>query len=160
MADREKRGTASLYDTDILEWAEQQGALLRQLAERQANRSAYTDYMGPDEPDWLNIAEEIEDVGRSELHAVESLLEQALCHMLKAHAWPTARDVPKWEAEARGFRNDARRRFTPSMRQKIDLASLYDDARAGVPDTYDGMAPLPVPERCPVTLDELLSRDP
>ena len=142
---------SDLYDDDVLLWSERQAALLRRMAAGERLN---------DQVDWGNVAEEIEDVGRSELHAVESLLEQALCHMLKAHAWPTARDVPKWEAEARGFRNDARRRFTPSMRQKIDLASLYDDARAGVPDTYDGMAPLPVPERCPVTLDELLSRDP
>jgi hypothetical protein len=148
-----------LYDTDILTWSVQQGALLRQLAERQTNRSAFTDYMGPDELDWLNIAEEIEDVGRSQLSSVKSHLVQALRRMLKAHAWPMARDAPHWEAEARAFRRDAQRDFTESMRQKIDLASLYEDARAGMADTCDDLAPLPVPETCPVTLDELLSRD-
>jgi hypothetical protein len=45
------------------------------------------------------------------------------------------------------------------MRQKIDLAALYADALAATPDTMDGQAPLPVPQICPMTLDELLSDD-
>ena len=66
------------------------------------------------ELDWPNIAEEIEDVGRSQLQAVESLLFQALVHMLKARAWPLARDAGNWQADARGFLVQARRRFAPS----------------------------------------------
>jgi hypothetical protein len=42
------------------------------------------------------------------------------------------------------------------MRQKIDLAGLYDDALAAMPETIAGVPPLPVPTECPVTLDELL----
>jgi len=42
------------------------------------------------------------------------------------------------------------------MRQRIDPAELYSDALAGMPETIDGQAPLPVPTTCPVTLDELL----
>ena len=45
------------------------------------------------------------------------------------------------------------------MRQRIDVADLYRVALAGVPETMDGLAPLPVPVECPVTLDELLSDD-
>jgi hypothetical protein len=44
----------------------------------------------------------------------------------------------------------------PSMRQKIDIADLYADALAAMPETVDGMPPLPVPATCPVTLDEML----
>jgi hypothetical protein len=72
-----------------------------------------------------NIAEEIESVGSEQRHAVESLLVQALIHRLTAAAWPLALAVPHWEAEARVFRGDARRRFVPSMRQRLDLAALY-----------------------------------
>jgi hypothetical protein len=74
------------YDSDILEWSERQAELLR--------RRAAGDLVNEAELDWPNIAEEIEDVGRSELHAVESLLVQALRHMLKAEAWPQSRDAP------------------------------------------------------------------
>jgi hypothetical protein len=49
----------------------------------------------------------------------------ALIHRLKAEAGPESRDVPHWRAEERTFRNQARRRFAPSMRQHLDLASIY-----------------------------------
>ena len=139
----------SEYDTDILTWSEHQAALLRRVAAGERINNA--------ELDWPNIAEEIESVGRDQLHAVESLLMQALLHMLKAQAWPLARDVPHWQAEARLFRGDAAARYAPSMRRKIDLARIYRRALRGLPDTLDGQPPLPVPPACPVTLEELLA---
>jgi len=60
-----------------------------------------------DQVDWENVAEEIVDVGRSELRAVASHLMQALLHDLKAEAWPLSRDAPHWRAEARGQRDDS-----------------------------------------------------
>lgn len=89
--------------------------------------------------------------------AVESLWTLAFLHDLKAEAWPPSRDVPHWRAEARLVRRQARRKFTPSMRAKIDVPGLYSAALAGLPDTMDCQPPLPVPATCPVTLDELLS---
>jgi len=142
----------SEYDADILVWSEHQAALLR--------RRAAGELINDAELDWLNIAEEIEDVGSNRVHAVESLLVQGLRHMLKAKAWPDFRDVPVWRADAIDFRRRARRRFVPSMRRKIDLAGLYGDARAALPETLDGQMPLPVPETCPVTLDALLGDAP
>jgi hypothetical protein len=65
--------------------------------------------------------------------------------------------VPHWEAEARLFRAQARRRFVPSMRQRIDLAGLYKDAVRAMPAAIDGVAPLQVAAVCPVTLDGLLA---
>jgi Domain of unknown function DUF29 len=138
----------SNYDSDILIWSEQQAGLLR--------RRAAGELVNDAEMDWPNIAEEIEDVGRSQLHSVESLLVQALRLMLKAEAWPLSRDAPTWRADAVDFRRQARRRFSPSMRQRVDVAGLYADALAAMPETIDGQPPLPVPDVCPVTLDELL----
>jgi hypothetical protein len=140
---------SDVYEDDILLWSERQADLLRRhIAGDRANDVA---------PDWPNIIEEIESVGREQLHAVESLLLMALIHRLKAEAWPDSRDVPHWRAEERTFRTQARRRFAPSMRQRLDLAGLYADALRGLPETSDGLPPLPVPEACPVTLDELLA---
>ena len=76
------------YDTDILVWSEQQAELLR--------RRAAGELVNDDKLDWPNIAEEIEGVGSNRLHAIESLLIQALRHMMKAEAWPLAPDVPNW----------------------------------------------------------------
>jgi hypothetical protein len=142
----------SIYERDILEWSEQQAALLR--------RRAAGELVNDAEVDWPNIAEEIESVGSEQLHAVTSLLVQALIHMLKAEAWPLARDVPHWQGEARRFRDDAADRFAPSMRQRIELARVYRRALRALPDTIDGQAPLPVPDTCPVTLDDLLANTP
>jgi hypothetical protein len=137
--------TEPLYDADILLWSEQQAELLRQ---RSANAL-----------DWDNLAEEIKDVGLSQLHAVMSHLRLALLHDLKAEAWPLSRDVPHWRAEARGHRGDARQHFTPSMTQRLDVAQLYRQARRRMPETIDGALPLPVPDTCPVSLAEMLSED-
>jgi hypothetical protein len=139
------------YDADILIWSEHQAALLR--------RRAAGELVNDAEMDWSNIAEEIEDVGSNRLHAVESLLVQALRHMLKAKAWPLSIDTPSWRADAIDFRRQARRRFVPSMRQKIDLADLYADALAAMPETIDGQPPLPVDTICRITLDEMLGDD-
>jgi hypothetical protein len=139
------------YDADILAWSERQAALL--------NRRAARELVNDKDLDWSNIAEEIESVGRSELHAVETLLGQALRHMLKAAAWPLARDVPDWVADTIDFRQQAQRRFTPSMRQRLNLARLYTQALRALPETTDDQPPLPLPAACPVTLDELLAVD-
>ena len=141
----------SQYEADILLWSEHQAALLR--------RRAAGELVNDADLDWANIAEEIEAVGSEQLHAVQSLLGQALRHMLKAEAWPLSRDAPNWRADAIDFRQQATRRFVPSMREKINLARLYRQALRAMPETIDGVGPLPVPTECPVTLDELLSDD-
>ena len=56
------------------------------------------------------------------------------------------------------FLVDAEDRFTPSMRQRIDLDDLYAKAlrlARQMTDASGGARPLP--ETCPFTLDELLS---
>jgi len=141
---------ADLYETDVVTWSEQQAALLR--------RRAAGELINDAELDWPNIAEEIESVGQSQIDAVESLLFQAFLHDLKAEAWPLVRDAQAWRGDARSFRVQARRKYRPSMRQRIDLAGLYADALQALPDTMDGQAPLPVPTVCPVsTIEELLT---
>lgn len=139
---------SDLYDTDILQWSERQGALLRRLAAGERIN---------DQIDWENVVEEVESVGREQLHAVESLLFQMFVHLLKAQAWPLSRDVENWRADARGFLAQASNRYVPSMAQRLNLARIYRQAIRALPEKLDGQAPLPVPEACPVTLDELLA---
>jgi hypothetical protein len=141
---------STLYDTDILVWSEHQTDLLRRLAAGERVN---------DQVDWENVVEEIESVGREQLHAVQSLLFQALLHMLKAEGWPHSVDAENWRGDARGFRAQARRRFAPSMRQKIDVGGLYADAIKALPAKMDGQPPLSLPEACPATLDDLLAVD-
>jgi hypothetical protein len=138
---------SGLYDDDILEWSEHQARLLRQLA---AGRP------GNEPPDWENIIEEVESVGRSQLSAVRSLLIRAIEHDLKVLGWPGTSYVPQWKAEARRFRMDAAEAYSRSMRQRIDVSELYRRARHILPDSIDGLPPELIPETCPYTVDDLL----
>lgn len=142
----------SLYDRDVLVWSEQQAALLRQLAAGER----------PNAPvDWPNVIEELEAVGRSELRSCESLLIQALVHLLKLNAWPGSSAASHWRGETASFLAGARRSFTPSMRQRIKLADLYADALYEVlAKTDDSGEPRALPDVCPFALDELLAGRP
>ena len=113
---------SDLYGTDLLLWSEQQAKLLRRVAAGERVN---------DQVDWENVVEEIESVGRNELREVESLLVQAIAHSLKAEAWPLSRDVAHWHAEARRFRGDAAARFTPAMRQRLDMERIWRRALRG-----------------------------
>ncbi len=61
----------SLYDEDFYAWTQEQAELLRR-GPAGANRL-----------DAELVAEEIEDLGRSELHAAQSLCEHVIEHLLK-----------------------------------------------------------------------------
>jgi hypothetical protein len=41
-----------------------------------------------------------------------------------------------------------------------DVAGIYRDALEALPATLDGLPPQPVPQECPVSLDELLAAPP
>jgi hypothetical protein len=137
-----------LYDRDILSWSEHQADLLRRLARGERVNDV----------DWEHVVEEIEGVGLSELHAVESFLDLILVHLLRVHGWPDSQSVRHWRAEIGSFQKNAARRFSPSMRQRIDLAQLYSDALEQLEGVdYDDIAPRAWPRVCPFTLDDLLT---
>lgn len=137
-----------LYDLDILSWSEQQADLLRRLARGEKVNGV----------DWDNVIEEIEDVGRSELHTVESNLEQMLVHLLKLHIWPDDPSCPHWRGEVVAFQRNARRRFAPSMPQRMKLDELRAAAIAQIQAMRPGSPPISLPiDR--LGLDDLLHRD-
>jgi hypothetical protein len=138
-----------LYEHDVLEWSDRQADLLRRLARGERVNDAI---------DWPNLIEEVRDVGLSELHACESLLQQALLHLLKLHLDPDSSAAPHWRSEVVGYLADAARRFTPSVRQRIDLAGLWKVAlRQAAAERGTPLADLP--NECPFALDDLLVRD-
>ena len=140
-----------LYEKDILLWSERQAALLRRLAAGERLNEAV---------DWANVIDEVETVGRSELFACSSLLRQALIHLAKLSVWPDSPPAAHWRGEVLTFLADARIRYSPSMRQKLDLAELYRQAvrivQAGADRQEDVRS---VATACPFTLDELLDAD-
>jgi len=139
-----------LYWHDILLWSEAQAELLRRLARGERVEGV----------DWDHVIEEVEDVGRSEWHSVEALLLQAMVHLLKATAWPDVQPREHRRSEVIGFLLLAKRRSATSMRQRISLVEVYGDALKQVrATTIDGRPPAVLPDRCPFTLDALLSAD-
>ena len=108
--------------------------------------------------DWEHVAEEIEDVGISELNAVQSYLEQILAHLLKLRGWPDLGADRHWRAEIVALQSNAERRFAPTMRQRIPLSKIYSRALRQISLTTYGDEPCdPPPAVCPVTLDQLLN---
>lgn len=140
-----------LYEHDALAWAEQQATLLRRLAAGERVNDAV---------DWPNVIEELQDVGLSELQSCQNLLLQAMTHLLKLHAWPGSQSATHWRGEAGVFLDDAERRFTPSMQQRIGLEVLYAKALRRAREATDAAgAPRPLPDACPFELDGLLAGD-
>jgi Domain of unknown function DUF29 len=143
---------STLYDDDILLWSEQQAAAIRRLG-RSAREIS-------NELDIENVAEEIEGVGRSELAAVESYLELIFVHLIRLVVEPNSNSVRHWRSEIVGFHANARRRYSPSMRRRIDVNALLRSAREQSLPAYEGaelerVTGLSI--KAPLTLDELLA---
>jgi hypothetical protein len=135
-----------LYERDVLAWSQHQADLLRRLGRGERVNDI----------DWAHVAEEIEDVGLSELHSVESFLNLILVHVLKLHAWPESDASRHWRGEIVVVRSNAKRRFSPSMGQRIDVGALYAEALEQMRETDPGT---PWPAENPFTLDHLLTED-
>jgi len=142
------RMSDDLYERDALAWSERQAALLRRVAKGERVNDV----------DWDHVVEEIEDVGFSELHAVQSHLRQMLAHLLKLHGWPDSDACQHWRNEVATFQVDAIGRYAPSMRQRIDLPRIYELAQRQIAPMRRGeRVGLPAPATCPIALDQLLA---
>ena len=142
---------STLYDDDILLWSEQQAAAIRRLAR---GRDV------PNELDVENVAEEIESVGRSELAAVESLIEQTFVHLIRLFAEPEAASVRHGRIEILAFHSEIKRRYAASMRQRIDLDDIWRSAREQSLLAYEGAQQQSIAElssRSPFALDDLIA---
>jgi hypothetical protein len=144
--------SSTLYDDDILLWSEQQAAAIRKLGNTRRDL--------PNELDVENVAEEIESVGRSELAAVQSLLQLIFTHLMKLLVEPDATSARHWRSEIAAFHSDAKRRYSPSMRQRLDLDDLWRSAREQSDLAYEGTQHdliAALPPRCPFGLEDLIT---
>ena len=122
-----------LYERDCYAWSIEQAKALRE------RRFADLDIE--------NLAEEIEDVGKSEYRALESALTVLLMHLLKWDHQPSRRSR-SWEATVRDQRRSAIKTLSknPSLQSKLD--ELVRDAYESARDRASGETDLPV-ERFP-----------
>ena len=101
------------YGEDFYRWAHDQAALLR------SGRAA--------DADLANIAEELETLGRSEVHALRSHLKQIICHLTKLAHQPE-RATRSWINTVARARQDVEILLeeNPSLRSR--LPEIFDKA--------------------------------
>ncbi|MBK1719423.1 DUF29 domain-containing protein [Thiocystis violacea] len=139
--------TATAYDDDIMAWADEQARLLR------AGRFEQLDI--------AHIAEEIEDVGKSERRELASRMALLLAHGLKWRHQP--------EHQGNGWRRTIKEqrnaivlciRSTPSLKVSLDdadwWAGVWSDAVAKASEET-GLDDFP--ESCPWRVDAILDPD-
>jgi Domain of unknown function DUF29 len=98
------------------------------------------------------IAGEIEDLGRCELRAAQSLCEDIIEHFLKLEYAELDESVDHWLDEIVEWRLQLERVLTRSIEAKIDLSARYKAAlRLDAPGL---MGRLPV--ECPYTLTQIV----
>jgi hypothetical protein len=109
--------------------------------------------------DWENIIEEIEDMGRSQKRAVESLLLRLSEHLLKLKYWHPEVDRNKkhWQSEVVNFRVLLLKRLKESPSLKAKLPEIYAEI---LPDSIRAMSKLfDLPEHIELTLAQVLDED-
>lgn len=137
------------YEQDVVAWANEQAALLR------AGRLSAIDIE--------HIAEEIEDVGRSEQRELASRMAVLLAHLLKWQFQPERRGS-SWQTTLRIQRDAIERRLrkTPSLRPMLKdadwISDMWGDARQTAADEM-GIGVSILPETCSWPMETVLSHD-
>jgi hypothetical protein len=136
------------YDADFYAWTQEQAALLRALPRSNAL-------------DIDLLAEEIEDMGREQLNKVSSLLRQIFIHLIKLAVEHDPQPILHWKGEIAAFQADLLQVYAPSMRQRIELDSIWKTACkvAILQLAAEGRAAGALPRTCPWTLDPFLDQD-
>lgn len=137
------------YEQDIIAWANEQARLIR------AGRF--------DLLDLEHIAEEIEDVGKSEQRELESRMAVLLAHLLKWQFQPERRGS-SWQITIRGQRNMVCKRVskTPSLKYTLQDSDWWSEAWFdGVTQasTETGLEFDTFPEDCPWTPEQILDQE-
>ena len=141
--------TTIYYETDIVAWAKQQAWLVR-------NKKF-------DLLDLEHIAEEIEDVGKSEQRELASRMAVLLQHLLKWQYQP-ARQGASWQATIKTQRERIKQRLrkTPSLKYCLKDADWWEDAWADAryeTEKETGIAFDKLPKTCPWTNKQILTDD-
>lgn len=141
------------YDDDFYAWTQHQAEVLRSL-EVTDNRF-----------DREHVAEEIEDLGKSERDAVRSQIRRIIEHLLKlayAPAEPPRFDWMETVLDARQALSD---KISPTLRRDTELVldKLYADGRKRAADGLrrygEQHAADALPQTCPYTLDDIRRDD-
>jgi hypothetical protein len=140
---------ASLYEKDFQAWAFEQALLIweRRFAEIDSAR----------------LAEEIEDMGREQAHALRSALAQAIAHLMKLKFSPAEAPRRHWEEELTSQRAQIESRLEMNPGLTARLPELYAQAwrsarkMALISLKRDGVTQLP--KECPFSAEDVQTFD-
>ena len=141
------------YDDDFYAWTQHQAAVLRSL---QVSDNRF---------DREHVAEEIEDLGKSERDAVRSQIRRIIEHLLKLAYSPAEPPRFDWMETILDARQSLTDKVSPTLRRDAEqvLDKLYADARKraeaslrryGEPGAADAL-----PQACPYSLDDICRED-
>lgn len=139
--------TAITYNTDVVAWARQQAQLLR------AGRF--------DALDIEHIADEIEDVGKSEQRELENRMAVLVAHLLK-WAYQPERRGNSWRRTIQEQRRAIARRLekTPSLKPDLRNSEWWEDVFGDAVSAVLAEVELDnLPETCPWSVDEVLRQE-
>ena len=137
------------YETDVVAWANEQASLIR---------AGHFDQL-----DLTHIAEEIEDVGKSEQRELASRMAVLLAHILKWKFQPQKRSV-SWTLTIKEQRRLLVRRIqkTPSLGPMLVdpewIDEIWVDAKA-LAEKETGLDIGTYPEVCPWAMAQVLAED-
>jgi hypothetical protein len=140
------------YEDDFYAWTRHQAMVLRTMAAAD-NRF-----------DRENVAEEIEDLGRSERDAVRSQIRRIIEHLLKLAYSPAHQPRFDWMASIAEARATLGDKLSPTLQRDAEnlLSKLYEDGRdraeLGLRSHDEMQAADNLPADCPYTIDEILRR--
>jgi hypothetical protein len=136
----------SLYDEDFYAWTQEQAELLRRGA------------AAANSLDFDLIAEEIEDLGKSELRTCQSLCEQIISHLLKLEFSALDDPANRWRYEIVEWRLQLEKTITPTIQARLDLPSLYRSALRLLRrlDQDDPGLMRRIPTACPYSLEQIV----
>lgn len=119
------------YERDYYQWTQ---AMVKALRER--------DYSSID---WDNLIEEIEDMGKSQKRAIESLLMRLTEHLLKLKYWESQkeRNAKHWRSEVVNFRILLHKRLKESPSLKAKIAEIYTEIFPGCKRSVEQLFDLP-----------------
>ena len=141
------------YEDDFYAWTQYQAEVLRNLRTRD-NRF-----------DRQHLAEEIEDLGKSERHAVRRQVRRILVHFLKLGYSPAREGHFDWTGSIIDARAALDDKLSTTLRRDLEeaLIRLYAVARKrAVVDLlkYDERETASsLPSECPYTIDRILAED-
>jgi hypothetical protein len=141
------------YDDDFYAWTQHQAEVLRTMP------------VSDNRFDREHVAEEIEDLGKSERDAVRSQLRRIIEHLLKLAYSPAEQPRFDWMETIVDARQELSDKLTATLRREVEgtLEKLYGDARRratlGLRRYGEADAAEQLPTTCPYSWDQICQQD-